>query len=409
MTRSFAETVKKAFKKKIGVVTTARITHATPACVYSHSAERNWEGSTADGLREAMEHYDDLDEDLGCTQIQKDIATQLIDAMLGEGPHGTRTVDIALGGGRKYFLPTQLQGDELTNGTRTDGVNLIERFKDRGNYAWSQSCTEGDPVPGSCMTLDDAIEEALHAQPVKPVLGLFEPSHMMFEYDRLGTSEDEPSLRRLTEQAITYLERAAAAEEDASGYYLMVEGGRVDHANHQGNVYRTVTDAMAFQEAVQYAIDHTSEEDTLIISTADHSHGLEFQAYCGRGSKVNGLCHEVDGLGEKHSDSLVTADDGLPFTTMGFMNGAGSLLKIGGANELIAGKRRHVTEEMAMSPDYQQEAILPKGDESHSGTDVGESMCTLAPLLARSLSRSFRLSLETLCVCAQDTVHTIRF
>lgn len=362
---------------KIGVVTTARVTHATPACVYSHSADRNWEASSkevSNAQKEAIEHYDDLAEDLGCSNIQKDIATQLIDGLLGDGPHGIRTVDIALGGGRKEFLPKELQGDELHNGTRDDGVDLVQRFMDRGgNYAWSQSCTEGDPEPGTCQTLDEAIDDALRGSAeVKPVLGLFEPSHMLYEYDRRGTGEDEPTLRRLTQQAIRYLETAAESDPDSNGYYLMVEGGRVDHANHGGNIYRTVTDAMAYQEAIQYAIDHTSDEDTLIIATADHSHGLEFQAYCGRGSKVNGLCHDVDGEGELHSDDLVTGDDGLPFTTMGFMNGAGSLLKVGGSNELIAGKRRVVTEEMAMSADYQQEAIVPKGSESHSGTDVGK-------------------------------------
>jgi alkaline phosphatase len=369
----FAETVKKAFGTKIGVVTTARLTHATPACVYGHSADRNWEASTRDvsaAQREAMEHYNN-NPDLGCTTVQKDIAAQLIDALLGTGPNGIRTVDIALGGGREMFLPRELQGDELHNGTREDGRNLIETFtRGGGNYAWSQNCTEGDPDP-ACLTLDRAIEDALTESPAKPVLGLFEPSHMMYEYDRRSTGEDEPTLRRLTQQAIRYLESSAADSDH--GYYLMVEGGRVDHANHGGNIYRTVTDAMAYQEAIQYAIDHTSDEDTLIIATADHSHGLEFQAYCGRGSKVNGLCHDTDGEGEKHSDSFVTGDDGLPFTTMGFMNGAGSLLRVGGSNELIAGKRRVITEEMALSPDYQQEAIIAKASESHSGTDVGKS------------------------------------
>ena len=47
----------------------------------------------------------DVTQDAGCSTVQKDIATQLIDAMLGEGPEGQRMVDIALGGGRKEFLP----------------------------------------------------------------------------------------------------------------------------------------------------------------------------------------------------------------------------------------------------------------------------------------------------------------
>jgi alkaline phosphatase len=379
LTETFAETVKKAYGKKIGVVTTARLTHATPACVYSHSADRNWESSSQSvsaAQREAIEHYDDQELDLGCANIQKDIATQLVDALLGEGPSApTRTVDIALGGGREMFLPELLQGDELHNGSRVDGANLIERFRrGGGNYAWSTSCSEGTPSAG-CLGLNEAIDDALEGitpqTPAKPVLGLFEPSHMMYEYERRVTSEDEPNLRSLTQQAIRYLEKASDVDEDSDGYFLMVEGGRVDHANHGGNIYRTVTDALAYQEAVKYAMEHTSDEDTLVISTADHSHGLEFQAYCGRGSKVNGLCYDVDGAGEAHSPEPLHADDGQPFSTMGFMNGAGSLLKVGGSNELIGGKRRVLTEEMAMSSDYQQEAILPKGSESHSGTDVG--------------------------------------
>ncbi len=48
----------------------------------------------------------------------------------------------------------------------------------------------------------------------------------------------------------------------------------------------------------------------------------------GRGSPVNGLCYDQDSNGERHSDSPLLADDQQPFTTMGFMNGAGSLLKV---------------------------------------------------------------------------------
>lgn len=80
--------VKKAYNKKIGVVTTARITHATPACVYANSADRNWESSSAEvsaAQREKIEHYGH-DPEGGCNAVQKDISTQLIDAMLGEGP-----------------------------------------------------------------------------------------------------------------------------------------------------------------------------------------------------------------------------------------------------------------------------------------------------------------------------------
>jgi hypothetical protein len=63
---------------------------------------------------------------------------------------------------------------------------------------------------------------------------------MKYEADRTG----EPSLAEMTEAAIEYL------SNNEEGFYLMVEGGRVDHANHDGNLYRTVTDGVAFAEAV---------------------------------------------------------------------------------------------------------------------------------------------------------------
>ena len=84
---------------------------------------------------------------------------------------------------------------------------------------------------------------------------------MQYSHDRSG----EPSLAELTEAAITYL------SNNEEGFYLMVESGRVDHANHDGNVYRTVTDGVAFEEAIAKAVEMTDQEDTLIIVTADHA------------------------------------------------------------------------------------------------------------------------------------------
>jgi alkaline phosphatase len=104
---------------------------------------------------------------------------------------------------------------------------------------------------------------------------------MDYEHDREAAAAPEPSLTEMTAAAIAALEAAAAADRDGDGgdgsdpgYYLMVEGGRVDHANHAGNLFRTVTDGVAYQHAVRYAMEHTDPQETLIISTADHSHGL---------------------------------------------------------------------------------------------------------------------------------------
>lgn len=80
---TFAE-LATAAGKSVGLVSTARITHATPAAVYAKTVHRNWEDNS------------DLPE--GCT-AQKDIAAQLLDVMTAG------TVDIAFGGGRRHFLP----------------------------------------------------------------------------------------------------------------------------------------------------------------------------------------------------------------------------------------------------------------------------------------------------------------
>ena len=207
--------------KSVGIVSTARITHATPASGYAHSADRNFEDNS--GLPE------------GCTQL--DIATQLINAM-SEG-----WVDTAMGGGRRHFLLEDVTDEEGSSGRRTDGNNLVEMAKAAGaQYAFdSESFAAIDPSAGG------------------PILGLFETSYMQYQYDRDG----EPSLAEMVEASIKTLE----SNED--GFFLQVEAGRMDHANHAGNLHRVVTDGIAFADAVTKARELSSDEDTLIIVTAE--------------------------------------------------------------------------------------------------------------------------------------------
>jgi hypothetical protein len=160
-----------------------------------------------------------------------------------------------------------------------------------------------------------------------------------------------------------------ALEQNESGYYLMSEGGRVDHANHAGNVHRTVTDGVAFAEAVQTAMDMTDPAETLIIVTADHGHAIAFNGYCGRGTPITGLCMDIDPAGEEHTGEPVLADDGKPFSVVGYLNGAGSVMTEQ-ADGSYFGTRPSVTQEEATDPDYLQQALIPMGSETHSGTDV---------------------------------------
>ena len=156
-----------------GLVSTARITHATPAAAYAHSPDRGWElpGTLPEGARGKC----------------ADIARQLIEFPYGDG------VDLVLGGGRAMFLPTTAPDPEDPGGTgrRRDGRNLVEEWlavaEDRRFVHDSAGFKALDPTGGQ-------------------VLGLFEASHMEFEADRADDTGGEPSLAEMTRHAISTLE-----------------------------------------------------------------------------------------------------------------------------------------------------------------------------------------------------------
>lgn len=308
--------------RSVGYVSTARITHATPASGYAKSVDRNFE--------------DDSALPAGCNS-QKDIAAQLVDRMKAGD------VDLAMGGGRRHFFPKAdgVRDGEGKGGRRTDGVDLIAEAKAAGaQFAW-----------------DDESFAALDLEKGGPILGLFESSHMKFEHDRTG----EPSIAEMTAAAIR------ALSKNEQGFFLLVEAGRVDHANHAGNLHRVVTDGAAFMEAVATAAAMTDPAETLLIVTADHEHALAFNGYCGRGSPITGLCYDVDPAGVEHTGSPLTGDDGKPYTVAGYLNGAGSVLK---GDQGYTGARPDLTNEQAVDPEYLQQALIPKSSETHSGEDV---------------------------------------
>ncbi|MBV7395495.1 alkaline phosphatase [Mameliella sediminis] len=316
---TFAEIVT-GMGKSVGVVSTARLTHATPAAVYSKTANRNWEGAVPEG----------------CT-AQKDIAAQLIDQM------NAGVIDLAMGGGRRFFGPEGVELGEGKKGRRTDGVNLIDNAKDAGiQYAWNTETF-------SALTMDS------------PILALFNDSHMEYEADR--ADEDEPSLADMTKKAIEFL------QQNDNGFFLEIEAGRVDHANHAGNAARVLRDGVAFMDAVKIADELTDDADTLIIVTADHEHAIAFNGYCGRGSDILGLCYGVSKTDVKHSGEALLAKDGKPYTVIGYLNGAGTVL-VEGEDGTFAGGRPDVTQEDATDLDYLQQALIPMSSETHSGEDV---------------------------------------
>lgn len=326
-----------------GIVTTTRVTHATPAAAFTHSPDRNWENDTTLPPAAAQ---------AGCV----DIARQLV-----ESPFADR-LKVLMGGGRANFMTAEQDDPEYDDkrGLRLDGRDLVATWKQKhpgGHYAWNLAQLQAAPV--------DA-----------PLLALFEPSHMRYEHDRPADPAGEPDLAAMTRAAIARLSR------NPQGYVLLVEGGRIDHAHHEGNAFRALTDTAALSRAVQAAVEATSADDTLILVTADHAHTLSFSGYPVRGNPILGKVRGSSGEGD--NDAGYALDGlGLPYTTLNYANGPGY---VGASDQQPEGPKRHphltsgvqaaagrpnLTDVDTEAPHYLQEAIFPLSNESHGGEDVG--------------------------------------
>lgn len=324
--------------KATGVITTTRLTHATPAATYAHAANRDWE-SDADMTPPAKAG--------GC----KDIARQLL-----EFPHGDG-IEVALGGGRSYFLPQQSADPEEpeNKGKRLDFRDLTLEWQYRyrnAAYVWNK-----------------AQFDAIDPKATEHLLGLFEPSHMEYEYDRPADKAGEPSLAEMTGKAIDIL------QQNAQGFFLMVEAGRIDQAHHAGNAFRALTDTIALSNAVKTAQQKTDPRDTLIVVTADHSHVFTIAGYPVRGNPILGKVTANDKRGEAHHDHAL-AMDGKPYTTLGYTNGQGAAVLPGGGGEERSKQPPATGRDLDLSDidtereSYHQQALVPLKAETHSGEDV---------------------------------------
>ncbi len=295
-----------------GIISTARITHATPAAVYGHAQSRGWE-SDADISETGKQH--------GCT----DLATQLLNYNQGDG------IDVVLGGGKSAFLSKDMKG-----GRRGDKKNLTTLWAAKSD---------------AHIYVNDAKSlRALKSTDQQSVLGLFTRSHMAYEADR--KDEREPSLSEMTKFAI---ENLSARN---TGYFLMVEAGRIDHAHHGTNAYRALTDTQELSKAVALADALTNDADTLILVTADHSHTLTISGYPVIGNPILGLVHSFDDDLNPEPKPLLAAD-GKPYTTLGYQNGPNTRE---GDDAL--------TDNKVQAKNFRQQTAYKLGSETHGGEDV---------------------------------------
>uniref|UniRef100_A0A452UKQ1 Alkaline phosphatase n=1 Tax=Ursus maritimus TaxID=29073 RepID=A0A452UKQ1_URSMA len=298
--------------KSVGVVTTTRVQHASPAGTYAHVVNRNWY-SDADMPAKAREE--------GC----QDIAQQLISNM---------DIDVILGGGRKYMFPQGTPDPEYPSDTRQDGVrldgrNLVQEWQAKyqgARYVWNRT----------------ALIEASQDPSVTHLMGLFEPGDTKYEVRR-DTTQD-PSLMEMTEVAVRLLSR------NPRGFYLFVEGGRIDHGHHDGTAYLALTEAVMFDSAIDKASQITSEKDTLTLVTADHSHVFSFGGYTLRGSSIFGLAPS-------------TAQDNKTYTSILYGNGPG------GSFALLGISRPNVSDSQStqQSPAHHRHAGGPTSLEADGG------------------------------------------
>ncbi|XP_008836346.1 alkaline phosphatase, germ cell type-like [Nannospalax galili] len=297
--------------KSVGVVTTTSVQHASPAGTYAHTVNRNW-------YSDAQMSASALQE--GC----KDISTQLVVNM---------DINVILGGGRKFMFPKGTPDPEYPvntskAGTRLDERDLVQEWlaKHRGAwYVWNRT----------------ELIRASQDPSVTHLMGLFEPEHMKYESQQDHSLD--PSLEEMTEVAVRMLSR------NPRGFYLFVEGGRIDHGHHEGRAYQALTEAVMFDSAIDKADKLTSEQDTLILVTADHSHVFSFGGYTLRGTSIFGL-------------APFKAQDGNSFTSILYGNGPGYKLQ--------NGIRPNVTDRESRNPMYRQQAAVPLSSETHGGEDV---------------------------------------
>ncbi|KAL7825345.1 hypothetical protein AOLI_G00325520 [Acnodon oligacanthus] len=258
--------------ESVGVVTTTRVQHATPAGAYAHSS-RTW---YSDDDMPASAKRD------GCT----DIAAQLIN---------NTDIDVIIGGGRKYMTPKGTVDPEYpldlsSLGKRQDNRNLIDEWismkKEKvAHYIWNKKDFD-----------------AVDPETTDYLMALFEPGDLRYEEERDPLMD--PSIIETTEKANRILQK------NPKGFFLLVEGGRIDQGHHASRASMALHEAVALDNAVARALELTSEDETLTIVTADHSHSLSFNGYPFRGNSILGK-------------SPLYGQDLLPYTTLMYGNGPG--------------------------------------------------------------------------------------
>lgn len=294
--------IAKARGKAVGAVTTTEMTHATPASTFSHTCHR------ANGYS---------------------IAAQIVPGGAGYNPALLDGVDVLMGGGRNYFTPYEATRNAKG---RADGRDLMSEFAAK-DYAVGANR-----------------DDMQAARPGRKYVGIYsDEGHLDYEIERRAS---QPALSEMALKAIELL------APDPDGFFLMVEGGKIDHALHNTNARRALVETIAFDDAIKAVLDKMQVLDpglrnTLIVVTADHDHTMVMNGYAKRGSSVLDIVRN-------YSDGQPARDaDGKTYTTLVFGNGPNR-----------KPQRVDVDSAEAHGLEYHQETGVKTPSESHGGGDV---------------------------------------
>ncbi|XP_045772643.1 membrane-bound alkaline phosphatase-like [Maniola jurtina] len=298
--------------KSTGIVTTTRVTHASPAAAYAHSADRKWEAD-ADLPRQGLR----------C----EDIASQLVRGRVGSH------IDVVFGGGRKNFYSRKDKDANGNFGYRKDGRNLIRE--------WLAKKESQGVYPKYIENRRDLLK--LDKKQYGSVLGLFASDHLPYN---LEADIDDPSLSEMTQKAIEIL------SQNQNGYFLFVEGGRIDTAHHETKAQKALDETAELAKAVEAALRMVDPDNTLIVVTSDHSHTMSYSGYSKRGSDILGL-----------ANVKYNASDNLPYSTLSYANGPGY-------KPHSDFKRHNLMLDDMNNLNYTFPSMVPIARETHGGDDV---------------------------------------
>lgn len=302
--------------KDTGFVTTTTITNGTPAPLYAHTPNREWECDAKLGTKGQ-----------GC----KDIAKQLV-----EDAPGTNA-KVILGGGRR---PMGVSNEvDVETCTRIDGRNLTNE--------WILNKTAQGHHVSYVENTEDLLD--VDIQQTDYLMGLFAEGHMPYETKRDKGPQGHPSLANMTSVAIKML-----SKNKQRGFFLMVEGGTIDQVLHETKSRTALEDVLALDDAVNTALSMLDLSETLVIVTADHSHTMTINGYPKRGNNILGL-----------SGIKSTVDD-LPYTTIMYATGPSYDHFWNGTNVT----RPDVSKQDTIHFDYKPLVAVPNHKGTHGGEDV---------------------------------------